>query len=461
MRQRNDVKILNEDKVQPHDIDTEQSVLATLMRYNEKYEEYGDILSDSLFYYDKEKAIYRCIAGVIGGGGITDINSLNDYAQRNDVGFELNREYFLEIISFVSKQTIGQDIERLRELSKRRRYWLLFQQAAQKVLDVTLDFDDEVDGVMTTVGELQAEVGNGKEQSMKDAIDGVRKIVEQNKNGGRQSLVTGIRLFDDYYLLRPNTMTVIAAFTSVGKSALALNIAMNVAKQDIPVAYYSLEMGKEELAARGISKAVNLSASVITNRQLTDKEVETFNGVADMYSQLPIYFDDSCMSSFDKTVRSIRRMVKTKKIRLAIIDYLQIYSQVSDDAEESISYMSRAAKNVAKETGIPVVVLSQLNRSALHPSIKMLRGSGQIEESADNIVLIDRPDAYPDNKVTKYEGEFKDCPVKGTAKLILAKGRGVGTGCDLMMFDAKYTTFSERVEQTAEKPYEHDDVLPF
>lgn len=456
-----EVKVLNEDRVQPHDTDTEQSVLATLMRYNEKYEEYGDLLSDELFYYDKEKAIYRCIAGVIDGGGITDINSLNDYAQRNDVGFELNRQYFLDIFSLVSKQTIGQDIDRLRELAKRRKYWVVFTKAAQNLLDVTVNIDDEVDDFVSTIGELQNETGDGKEQSMKDAIDGVRRIVEQNKNGGRQSLTTGIKLFDDYYLLRPYTMTVIAAFTSVGKSALALNIAMNVAKQNIPVAYYSLEMGKEELAARGISKAVNLSASVITNRQLSDKEVETFNGVADMYSQLPIYFDDSCTSSFDKTVRSIRRMVKKRKIRLAIIDYLQIYSQVTDDVEESISYMSRAAKNVAKETGIPVIVLSQLNRSALHPSIKMLRGSGQIEESADNIVLIDRPDAYPDNKVTKYEGEFKDCGVKGTAKLILAKGRGVGTGCDLMAFDAKYTTFSERVEQTATKHTAKDEDLPF
>ena len=461
MRERNEVKILNEDRVQPHDTDTEHSVLATLMRYNDKFDEYGDVLSDDLFYYPKEKAIYRCIEGVISGGGITDINSLNDYAQRNDVGFSLNREYFIDIFQLVSRQTIGQDIGRLCDLSKRRRCWMLLQQAAQRVLDVTLDLDEEVGSVMTTVGEVQAGIGNDKDASFKDAIEGMRKVINENRNGGRQSLMTGIKLFDEYYLLRPGTMTVIAAFTSVGKSALALNIAMNVAKQDIPVAYFSLEMGKEELGFRGISKAMGLPASVIMNRSLNDKQVERFNSVADMYGKLPLYFDDGCTSSFDRTMRSIRRMVKKHGIKLAIIDYLQIFAQVSDDAEESISYMSRMAKNTSKDTGIPIIVLSQLNRSALHPSIKMLRGSGQIEESADNIVLIDRPDAYPDNKVTRYEGDFKDCNVKGTAKLILAKGRGVGTGSDLMAFDAQHTTFMEIVEHTAEKVYEHDDDLPF
>ena len=135
-------------------------------------------------------------------------------------------------------------------------------------------------------------------------------------------------------------------------------------------------------------------------------------------------------------------MVKSKGVKLAVIDYLQIYTQTSDSAEASLAYMARAAKNIAKEIAIPVILLSQLNRSAAHPSIKMLRGSGQIEESADNIVLIDRPEAYPDNNL-KYEGEFADASTHGTAKLILAKGRGVGTGCRLVGFEGRYTQFYE------------------
>jgi replicative DNA helicase len=116
---------------------------------------------------------------------------------------------------------------------------------------------------------------------------------------------------------------------------------------------------------------------------------------------------------------------------------------------------------VAKELGIAIILISQLNRSALHPSIKMLRGSGQIEESADNVVLIDRPEAYPDNKVTKYEGEFKNVSIKNTAKLILAKGRGVGTGSALVGFNGVKTQFYE-IEQTEAGNYqEQTEALPF
>ena len=154
-------------------------------------------------------------------------------------------------------------------------------------------------------------------------------------------------------------------------------------------------------------------------------------------------------------------MVKTKGVRLVVIDYLQIYAQLTEDMEQSISYMARTAKNVAKELGIAVILISQLNRSALHPSIKMLRGSGQIEESADNVVLIDRPDAYPDNKVTKYEGEFKDVSVKGTAKLILSKGRGVGTGAELVAFDRFHTRFKKIETVEAGHYEEQDEALPF
>ena len=153
-------------------------------------------------------------------------------------------------------------------------------------------------------------------------------------------------------------------------------------------------------------------------------------------------------------------MVKTRNIKLAVIDYLQIYTQVADNVESNLAYMARSAKNIAKELNIAVVVLSQLNRSGLHPNIKMLRGSGQIEESADNIVLIDRPEAYPDNSVTKYEGEFKEISIVGTAKLILSKGRGVGTGCSLVGFESQYTRFYERDElQTPNE--EQEDILPF
>lgn len=445
----------------PHDTDTEVAVLSTLMRYNERYAEFADLLDARLFYYEKEQAMYRCIEGVINDGGITDVNSLWNYAQTHELGYELFREDFVKIITNLNRQTLEQDINRLRDMSRRRECWKMLMQASAQVLDLTTDFSDDVNSVITSMGEVQNDSGTETVSSFGDALVELKKMTDELLSDKHQYLTTGFDLFDSKYLLRPGTLTVLAAFTSVGKSALAMNISLTVARQSQPVAYYSLEMGKAELVSRGISKEMNMPASAIMNKKMSDGMQKQFLRVIERNKDLPIYFDDRSTVSWEKTIRSIRQLVKTKNIKLAVIDYLQIYSQTSDDAEQSIAYMIRSAKNVAKETGIAVMVLSQLNRSAMHPSIKMLRGSGQIEESADNIVLIDRPEAYPDNKVTKYEGEHSDVSVVGTAKLILAKGRGVGTGSSIIAFEGMHTWFHEIEKPDGGKQYDHKEDLPF
>ena len=452
---------LSEQRQLPHDLDTENAVMATLMRYNEKYQQYSDLLGSELFYYEREKVMYKCIEGVINDGHITDINSLYEYSQAHDMGYKLERYDFVNIIQLVSLATLEQDIKRLRDMGRRRTCWLLLQQSSQKVLDLMSNFDDEVNGVISAVGEMQAGISDEGVSTFGDALVEIKEQVINNVKGKQQALTTGFKLFDEHYLLRPQTLTIIAAFPAVGKSALALNIAEAIGKQGIPSAYYSMEMGKSELVSRSISKEADLPAYVIMNRPLNRAQRERLDEVMANNKDMPIYFDDRSTISFDKVLRSIRRLVKTKGIRLAIIDYLQIFNQTSDDEEQGMSYMARMCKNIAKETGIAVIALSQLNRSAAHPSLRMLRGSGQIEESADNVVLIDRPEAYPDNKVKKYEGEFKDSSIEGTAKLILAKGRGVGVGSSLVAFSGKHTRFSEIVTADAGNYEEQTEDLPF
>lgn len=446
----------------PHDTDTERAVLSSLIMYNDKFAKYGDLMDVDLFYYEKEKAIFRCIDGVINDGGITDVNSLYAYRQGHDVGYELFKSDFAEVISKLNKVTIEQDIMRLRDMSLRRRCYRFLYEASQRVLDMTNDLDTEINRVCDFLNNMINESSTKSVIVNDEAIEGVKKTVDDNRSNRGRSIRTGFKLFDERYLLRPETVTVIAAFTAVGKSTLAMNIVQYAASVGEPCAYYSLEMSCTELASRMISKDADLSASAIMNRRLNDDQVRRVHEACDKAKGLPIYYDDRSTVDFNRTLRSIRKMVQVKGIRLAVIDYLQIYAQVKDDAEESISYMARSAKNLAKELGIAIILISQLNRNGLHPTIKMLRGSGQIEESADNVVLIDRPEAYPDNKVTQYEGELKGSPIKGTAKLILAKGRGVGTGSMLVGFDAKHVRFFEIDKpEDASNHEEQESPLPF
>lgn len=450
-----------EQKMLPHDTDTEQAVLSSLMRYNENITKYGDLLDVDLFYYEKEKAIFKCIEGVVNDGGITDVNSLFNYYLSHKMNYQLFRNDFVELVTTMNRETLEQDIIRLRDMSRRRKFWRMLMESAQSVLDMTNDLDEVVNDAVSGMTDMQGKTSADNIKSNDESLDAVRKIIDDNRAERGNSISTGFKLFDEKYLLSPEKLIVLAAFTSVGKSALALNIVQSVAAQGVACAYYSLEMSCNELSSRIISSVANMPASVILNKRLNDQQVQIVDNAIRKVKGLPIYYDDRSTVDFNRTIRSIRKMAKTKGIRLAVIDYLQIYAQVSDDAEQSISYMARTSKNVAKELGIAIILISQLNRSALHPSIKMLRGSGQIEESADNVVLIDRPEAYPDNKVTKYEGEFKNVSIKNTAKLILAKGRGVGTGSALVGFNGVKTQFYE-IEQTEAGNYqEQTEALPF
>ena len=442
MKSKEKIKIIGEQQVQPHSDETEIAVLATLMRYNEKFNEYSDILTAEMFYQEKSQSIYQCIAGVIAENKVSDIKALLDYAKTHELVYPLDEACFLEIVQFVSVDTLEQDILRLRNMWKKRELWVQLQLVSQKVLDPMENLDEVVNNAMNSLGDVQSDTADNGIYSFDDSIDELIEIVNDNAQGKKKSLTTGFKLFDAYYLLRPTTLTIIAAFTGVGKSSLAMNIATKVAGEGEPTAYYSLEMGKSELAARAISGKAGISSSVIVNCKLENFQLQQFDKAIGETKGLPIYIDERATVSFDNTVRSIRTLVRTKGIKLAVIDYLQIYSQVGDNVESSLAYMARAAKNIAKECKIAVILLSQLSRGKVHPDIKQLRASGQIEESADNIVLIDRPEAYPNSKI-RYEGDFSDQDTHGTAKLILAKGRGVGVGTSLVGFDGRFTQFYE------------------
>ena len=413
------------------------SVLGTLIRYNEHYHKVSDMLSATSFYDVQLCNIYRCVTSVINESRLTDINSI--VAKGKTLALDIDRNLVAQLTLYCSEPTLLQDCERLVQMDMQRRLWQTYMTAAARIITPNASLDDEIESVAKAVSDIKTSSSTDGISTFQDSFAELSAIINENKQGRHEYIETGFPLIDDHYLLRPQTLTILAAFTSVGKSALALNIAVRSAKRGVPVAYYSLEMGKAELAARAVSKAAQMTAGHIMNARLNETERIVYDNAAESLARIPIYIDERSTTSFERTMRSIRTMVKTKGVKLAIIDYLQIYSQTSERVEEGLASMVRTAKNVAKECGIAIVVLSQLNRSSDHPSIRMLRGSGQIEESADNVILIDRPAAYPDGG--KYPGKYTNEDTRDTALLILSKGRGVGIGDELVGFDAEHTTF--------------------
>lgn len=472
----NKTAIADAQDLLPNSLDTERMVLATIARRRDQIALHEDTLDLGLFYSEKHKAIFNTIMELDRrGSGPSTVEALMDTASTMDNGYELTLSDFKEISDTPNIEALTDALERLATMRRKREVWTMMQKAAKDAIDPLAGIEDVLEESIRKLTDKLNEIKGGSISSFQDAIDELIAIVEDNRAGKERSLHTGYKLFDNKHLLRPGTLTVIAAFTSVGKSALAMNIAVNVARGGKATAYYSLEMGKSELAARAVSPDVGIPASIIANEALTENGYEEFKEKAPYLRNLPIYIDERSTISFDATVSSIRKMARTKGVKLVVIDYLQIYTQSNDNVEASLGQMARAAKNVAVETGTAVILLSQLNRSSDEPSLKMLRGSGQIEESADNVVLIDRPDAYPDGK-TEWKTGAKDAngkPVtedaRGKAKFILAKGRGVGTDKRIVRFNSELTLFTDVVTQEdidkeraqgQQQPTE-DEQLPF
>ena len=452
-----------DNRILPHNTDIERVVLSTIKHRKDMLEKYGDIISEGLFYASREKAIYNAISSIVAEGKNPTSETIMQHAATHDLGYRLLVTDIDSLRVATDLTTFLQHINLLRTMEMRRKVWLIHQSAATAAIDQSEPLDGSVSQSIQDLCDLQRDLADRGPATFREAVRELTGIVNDNHEGKTRSIVTGFRLFDQMFLLRPGTLTIIAAFTSVGKSALAMNIAYNVATRNTPVAYYSLEMGKAELAARVISPLIGIPSGIIANQALSDDGFRRYHDMTPSVENLQIYIDERSTVSFDATVTSIRMLAKTKGVRLVIIDYLQIYTQTNDNVEASLGQMARQAKNVAVETGASVILLSQLNRSSDTPSLKMLRGSGQIEESADNVVLIDRPDAYPDSPGKFKAGKFKNLPSEGKASLILAKGRGVGTGERLMSFDPKTTIFKDidTQEDLDGQQEEAEEVLPF
>lgn len=457
----------------PKDVATERTVLGTLIRRNELYGDVDDLLLPDVFSDGRNAMLFRCVRWVIRKGLIADVNSIveaaHSHKEASKVAIDENDVF--DVAQYYSEATFLQDVERLVSLYRRRKTWETLQRMCQRVCDQTEDIDDNLDVLQKQIDAIRE--SKNIDNSIIDArtaLVNLNKVVDDNKDETKAGgIKTGFRFTDEKGGLREEALTVIAAFSGVGKTSLALNIAVNVAKAGIPVAYYSLEMSAVELWARIISVDSGVNANRILSFPLREEDIKAYDTSVGRYANLPLYIDESATSTFDKTMRSVRVMAKQRGVKLFVIDYLQVFAQVGKgEREESvIANMSRRCKNICKELKLHCLLLSQLrrDRDEQHPRMDMLRGSGQIEENADNVVLIDRPEARPEWGVSSYRGVNKNVKIEGTAEISVSKGRNIGTGVSIVGFKGKLAKFYEldtipyKDGSTAKKA-EKDNVEP-
>lgn len=260
--------------------------------------------------------------------------------------------------------------------------------------------------------------------------------------------------------LRQSELTIIAARPSMGKTALALNMMQNIAvKEGIPCALFSLEMGASQLAERMLCMGTKywqnqrirgISSNRLQNPDMDDREWNVLTQAYEQLVQAPVYIDDSSLLSSQMLKSKARRLYAHHNIQLIIVDYLQLMSGGnSENRVQEVSEISRGLKQIARELKIPVVALSQLSRqvesrTSKRPQLSDLRESGAIEQDADVVMFIHRPDYYEEKQVHRSGDADYDQYSLPEAQLIVAKNRNGPTGTAEMYFFPEITRFLDK-----------------
>lgn len=318
----------------------------------------------------------------------------------------------------------------------------VIERAEGLLLSVT---DSGVRSSHSTLGEM-----------MEGLYDDLATMSETGDDGG---IRTGFPGLDGSLLgLRPGQMVVIGARPGVGKTSLCLNMATNMARNGVRVAMFSLEMSRSEIAQRMLSTRSGLSLSRVRSGRIMPGDWPTVIDSIEDLSTLPIVVDDASGTNVTEIRAKARRMLHGCEHGVVIIDYMQLMSggNPRDNRATQVGEMSRGIKVMAKDLGVPVIALSQLNRevegrTAKIPQLSDLRESGAIEQDADIVILLDR-------SMTPEEAARRDRPDEGVTNLIVAKNRSGPLGTISMRFDGGTTRFLELAKGYLEERDEHQSI---
>lgn len=413
------------EKITPHNVEAEQSVLGSVFVDQGAMKTLVDKLESDDFYTYRHKVIFTAMVELfqelIEIDYTTLANKLETKGLLNDAG---GIDYILGLINTVpSIVNLPNYINIVRDKSITRR----IMDACRKIIEDGYTNEDAisfVDNSEKTIFDIAKERRTTDFVKIGEVAEQVIEKTEGAKNnmGRLTGLDTGFTLVNEYTLgLQPSELMIIAARPSMGKSAFALNIAANVAKMPNKpyVAFFSLEMGSDQLVSRMLSSESRVHSINIRTGDLSPSQWQQISLAKETLSSLNIVFDDSGTVKVTDLRQKCRKLAQERKLDLVIVDYLQLLSGSSkENRVQEVSEISRTLKEMARELKIPVIALSQLSRAVERreektPIMADLRDSGSIEQDADIIVFMYRDDYY-----TKQESKRPD-----TVDLIIAKNR--------------------------------------
>ncbi len=431
------------DRLPPQNIEAEQSVLGAILLENESIATVIENLTPNDFYKDAHKKIFISMLDLYEKSEPIDLITLTEQLNKKEHLEEVGgASYLSAIVSFVPTSANAKYHSRIvKEKAVLRSLITTATEIVTESYDTEQDVHELLDRAETKIFSISEKMVRQSYVHVKEILKDTIELVDKLYN--KKELITGlptgfVDLDEATTGFHPGDLIVIGARPGMGKTAFSLNIIAHVGiEEKVPIAIFSLEMTKEQIVLRMICSDAEVDSKAVRSGYHSKEDYRKLVNAAGRLADAPIYIDDTFNSVLDIRAKA-RRLKAERGLGLVVIDYLQLMSGVGTYAarEQVISDISRSLKALAKDLSVPVIVISQLNRSCeqrgedKHPIIADLRESGAIEQDADTILFLYRADYY----------KIKDAE-EGVAELDIAKQRNGPTKRIKLSFLDKYTKF--------------------
>lgn len=431
-------------RILPHDMLAEQSTLGAMLISRDAVAEVHAVTKAHDFYAPKHETIFNAIIDLFGRGEPTDVITVTDQLTKDASLIKAGGADYLHTLTSIVPTAAN--AEYYAKIVAEKAVLRRLVEVGTKIAQMGYSSEGEITDLVNTA---QADVYNVVRQgmgveysSLSLAIDDAMHELElaESRGGELTGVPTGFAELDELtHGLHGGQLIIVAARPAVGKSTLALDFMRNAAiRHNIPSVFFSLEMGRSEIAMRLLSAESSIPLQKMRKGDMEAQDWTKLSMIRGNIDQAPLFIDDSPNLTLVEIRAKCRRMAEQEGLRFIVIDYLQLMSSGKkvESRQQEVSEFSRALKLLAKELDVPVIAISQLNRNSEQtkdkkPEISQLRESGSLEQDADVVMLLHR----------EAIGE-KEHPRAGEADIILAKHRNGPTGTVTVAFHGMYSRFA-------------------
>ncbi len=443
----------------PWSAEAEQAVLGAMLLDADAALRGAELLDDAAFYREPHRRLWRALRSLVEQRMVVDYVTVRDeLARRGDLDAIGGVDYLDELVTAVpTAANLEYHARILHEKSIQRRLIA----AATEIITETYqqqqsagELLDAAEGKIFRIAETRREEGFTR---IKEMLWPTMERIEtlQGRDGALTGVPSGFVDLDEMTTgFQRSELVIVAARPSMGKTAFCLNLATHAAIEGHGVAVFSLEMSKDSLVQRMLCAEARVDSQAVRRGTLRDTDFTRLARAAGILQTAPIWIDDTPALTLLEMRSKARRLRAENDVQLIIVDYLQLMRspEYSENRVQEISDISRSLKGLARELEVPVIALSQLSRASeqrggdRHPLLSDLRDSGAIEQDADLVLFIHRPEMYRD---LREKAEQAGESLEGKADIILAKHRNGPTGMVDLHFHKQFTRFDNRTDREA------------